>query len=178
VADPEELELASGVLNDLFAEVGERPLPSGLLRTAAAQIRAGIADGKENWLGLAAAAGLDPVALPDDDAELWLAMATGVARHPVPPSDQLSVIEWLSAIAAITIGGSGTQVDAPAMAHYVSEGEELPAEAAAVLEEACQPIVERWWALGALDQTERLTALGWWGLPEAQRRAWAMAATG
>ncbi len=29
-----------------------------------------------------------------------------------------------------------------------------------------------WQALGALDDAERLTPLGWWGLPEALQRAW------
>jgi hypothetical protein len=26
--------------------------------------------------------------------------------------------------------------------------------------------------LGAIDSDDRLTSLGWWGLPEAMRRAW------
>jgi hypothetical protein len=29
-----------------------------------------------------------------------------------------------------------------------------------------------WTALGAIDRGARLTALGWWGLPEALLRAW------
>jgi hypothetical protein len=29
-----------------------------------------------------------------------------------------------------------------------------------------------WSVLGAIDEDDRLTALGWWGLPEAMRRAW------
>ena len=30
-----------------------------------------------------------------------------------------------------------------------------------------------WQVLGAIDQDERLTPLGWWGLPEAMLRLWA-----
>jgi hypothetical protein len=30
-----------------------------------------------------------------------------------------------------------------------------------------------WHVLGAIDDDDRLTALGWWGLPEAMRRVWA-----
>lgn len=34
-------------------------------------------------------------------------------------------------------------------------------------------VTELWRLLGAVDGDERLTRLGWWGLPEALRRAWA-----
>ncbi len=29
-----------------------------------------------------------------------------------------------------------------------------------------------WSVLGAIDSDDRLTPLGWWGLPEAMSRAW------
>jgi hypothetical protein len=34
-------------------------------------------------------------------------------------------------------------------------------------------VTTMWSVLGAIDSDDRLTALGWWGLPEAMRRAWA-----
>jgi hypothetical protein len=34
-------------------------------------------------------------------------------------------------------------------------------------------VTAMWSVLGAIDQDDRLTPLGWWGLPEAMRRAWA-----
>ena len=34
------------------------------------------------------------------------------------------------------------------------------------------PVTSLWQVLGAIDD-ERLTALGWWGLPEAMLRVWA-----
>jgi hypothetical protein len=33
-------------------------------------------------------------------------------------------------------------------------------------------VTAMWSALGAIDEDDRLTALGWWGLPEAMQRAW------
>jgi hypothetical protein len=33
-------------------------------------------------------------------------------------------------------------------------------------------VTAMWSVLGAIDEDDRLTALGWWGLPEAMRRAW------
>ena len=35
------------------------------------------------------------------------------------------------------------------------------------------PVVSLWQVLGAIDEDERLTPLGWWGLPEAMLRVWA-----
>jgi hypothetical protein len=35
------------------------------------------------------------------------------------------------------------------------------------------PVTSLWQILGAIDDDDRLTPLGWWGLPEAMRRVWA-----
>jgi hypothetical protein len=37
------------------------------------------------------------------------------------------------------------------------------------------PVTSLWQVIGAIDEDDRLTALGWWGLPEAMRRVWAPA---
>jgi hypothetical protein len=34
-------------------------------------------------------------------------------------------------------------------------------------------VTAMWSVLAAIDSDDRLTPLGWWGLPEAMRRAWA-----
>ena len=41
------------------------------------------------------------------------------------------------------------------------------------LESLFMPVTSLWQALGAIDDEDRLTALGWWGLPEAMLRVWA-----
>ena len=38
------------------------------------------------------------------------------------------------------------------------------------------PVTSLWQVLGAIDEDERLTPLGWWGLPEAMLRVWAPSA--
>ena len=38
------------------------------------------------------------------------------------------------------------------------------------------PVTSLWQVLGAIDDDERLTPLGWWGLPEAMLRVWAPSA--
>jgi hypothetical protein len=35
------------------------------------------------------------------------------------------------------------------------------------------PVATLWQVLGAIDEEDRLTPLGWWGLPEAMRHVWA-----
>ena len=41
------------------------------------------------------------------------------------------------------------------------------------LEGLFQPVTSLWQAIGAIGDDERLTPLGWWGLPEAMLRVWA-----
>ncbi|MGH8989941.1 MAG: hypothetical protein ACRDZ7_00235 [Acidimicrobiia bacterium] len=171
VADEAELAEACAVLEDVMGEVGERPCPPGALRTACATARAAIAGAEPPFDTMAVAAGLEPEELPDDDVELWLALAAGVVGDAAGPTAELGLLEWLSAVAALTLWGPGTQADPPALALCVSEAAEGEADAL-ILETAFVPVVQRWRALGALEVTERLTPLGWWGLPEAQRRAW------
>ena len=41
------------------------------------------------------------------------------------------------------------------------------------MEDLFLPVTALWQVLGAIDDHERLTPLGWWGLPEAMRVVWA-----
>ena len=168
MADSETTE-AAGVLRDVLGEVGDRPCPTTALKVACESLRAGLRDGEPVVVALVGAAGVAPDAAPEEDEELWLALAAGAVAPAGADPEALSLIGWLGAIAALTLWGPGTQADAAALATYVaeSEGGEL-----VDLEAVFVPVVERWAALGALDPTERLTPLGWWGLPEAQLRAW------
>lgn len=172
MADEEEMAEACAVLEQVMGEVGERPCPPGALRTACAAARAAMANSEPPFDAMASAAGLDPDALPDDDQELWLALATGVVANSDGPTAELELTEWLCILAGLTLWGPGTQADPPALAVYVSEGESGGQGDTAALEAAFTPVAQRWLALDALEATERLTPLGWWGLPEAQRRAW------
>jgi hypothetical protein len=53
---------------------------------------------------------------------------------------------------------------------YLSEDEEFDD---LTMEGLFLPVTSLWQVLGAIDDDERLTALGWWGLPEAMLRVWA-----
>ena len=157
------------VLSAVTAEVGERPRPDTALRAACAAVRAGVGAGTEPLAGTAATAGLEPGRLPEADEDLWLSLARTTVSPAGADPDEVGVTAWLCTMAALTLWGPGTQANPPALATYIVESE---GGDAALLEAAFRPVVERRRALGALDATERLTPLGWWGLPEAQLRAW------
>ena len=111
--------------------------------------------------------------------------------------------DWLAAITALAEGGPGTAASAADLAAYVrdydpedpedpddgalgaepgdEDGEDEPGGFLAdddefddlTMEGLFLPVTSLWQVLGAIDDDERLTPLGWWGLPEAMLRVWA-----
>jgi hypothetical protein len=106
--------------------------------------------------------------------------------------------DWLAAITALAEGGPGAAASAADLGAYVRDydpGEsEDPDDAEPgeedepgdfflsddddafddlTMEGLFLPVTSLWQVLGAIDEDERLTALGWWGLPEAMLRVWA-----
>ncbi len=81
--------------------------------------------------------------------------------------------DWLAATIALARGGPGTSASPAALARYVGEYDpddyDDQADAAA---EMFSNAVGLWEVMGAIDDDERLTQLGWWGLPDAVQRAW------
>ena len=126
----------------LLDRVGDRPLPSGELRRASARLRQDIV--RPGWPGrlLIECSGLRPDELPDDDAELWLRLAAGVAspqgsgewggpdtddgESPETESELTAIcaidhFDWLAAITALAEGGPGTAASAVDLAAYVRD---------------------------------------------------------
>jgi hypothetical protein len=246
-ADAEARTALQSVLN----RVGNRPLPGDELLAAAARLRTDIA--RPGWPGqmLVSFSGRTAAALPEDDAELWLTLATSVASpqgDPLSPEDRefaramewaededlkfgddldesgadaepdelssaiaavcaLDHFDWLAVISALVTGGPGTPASAADLARYVRDfdpdeviglsvapsggGEDVDVDASVdvVIDEDADyeefddfdelsieglflHVTAMWSVLGAIDSDDRLTALGWWGLPEAMRRAW------
>jgi hypothetical protein len=175
-------QAAADELRKVLAEVGERPRPNAELQRACRDLRTALVSG--DWLGdiLCAGGGVDPSNMDSDDATLWLQVAAGVV-NPVdePPEGamqdefSLSAIaldheEWLEAVAALARGGPGTSACAEDLARFVAgadDGDDLD-----VLAGWFTTVVEQWRMLGAVDDRERLTPLGWWGIPEALLQAW------
>jgi len=153
-------------------------------------------DDTELWLRLAAG-----VASPqgpdlgrpsgDDELESELAAICSIDHF-----------DWLAVITALADGGPGTAASTTDLAGYVRDYDpEEPDDADDLddsldeeddadedlflseddefddltLESLFLPVTSLWQVLGAIDEEERLTALGWWGLPEAMLRVWAPA---
>ncbi|HEY4462945.1 MAG TPA: hypothetical protein VGN41_09815 [Streptosporangiaceae bacterium] len=102
----------------------------------------------------------------------------------------LEHVDWLAVISALARGGPGTPASAADMAGYVREyceagptgGLETGGQAGDLddedfdemaIAELFSYVASLWNALGATDEAERLTPLGWWGLPEALLKVWA-----
>jgi hypothetical protein len=108
--------------------------------------------------------------------------------------------DWLAVITALAEGGPGTPASAADLAAYVRDydpedldgpddglpgasggepgdedvfGDAFSDDDDLTLEGLFLPVTSLWQMLGAIDDDERLTALGWWGLPEAMLRVWA-----
>ena len=238
---------ARTALQSVLSRVSSRPLPGDELLEAAARLRADIA--RPGWPGqmLVSFSGRTASALPEDDTELWLTLATSVASpqgDPLSPEDRefaramewaededlkfgdeldeasaegepdelssaiaavcaLDHFDWLAVISALVTGGPGTPASAADLARYVRDfdpdeviglsvapsgvGEDEDEDEDAAGDEDYEEFDEfdelsieglflhvtaMWSVLGAIDSDDRLTALGWWGLPEAMRRAW------
>jgi hypothetical protein len=234
---------ARTALQSVLDRVGARPLPVPELKSAAARLRADIA--RQGWPGqmLVSFSGRTADALPADDAELWLTLATSVASPQGDPlseedrefaramewaededlkfgeeadepgtdgePDELSAaiaavcaldhFDWLAVMSALVAGGPGTPASAADLARYVRDFD--PDEVIGIgaadddvefgdedfadeepedyddfdelsIEGLFLHVTAMWSVLGALDEDDRLTPLGWWGLPEAMRRAW------
>jgi hypothetical protein len=180
-------------LTSMLAGLPERPRPDADLATVCRGLRAGLEQGEWPYDLLRAAGGVDPAHLPSDDVDLWLTLAAGVVNCREEPSEgvhaawaTLAQPEWSAAVVTLVRGGPGTPARARQLAQdvvefdFAVEEDDLriadTAEDAADLTVAFGPVVMLWSALGAVDADERLTPLGWWGLPEALDRAWSPAA--
>ena len=113
----------------------------------------------------------------------------------------LDHFDWLAVMSALATGGPGTPASAADLARYVRDfdlGEDADEEDDEDEDESGDAdeefdsadfedfedfdelsieglflhVTAMWSVLGAIDEDDRLTALGWWGLPEAMQRAW------
>ena len=100
--------------------------------------------------------------------------------------------DWLAVITALAVGGPGTSASAADLAGYVRDYDPDGAEQGEEdeddfdlgdldedgefdelgMEGLFLPVTSLWQILGAIDDDDCLTPLGWWGLPEAMRRVW------
>ncbi len=190
---PEDLRRAAARLR---ADIGRRGWPGELLiECGGMRARDLPADDAELWLRLAAGVA-SPVGSDD-----WPTQQTAADPDMLNGTDSavaaicaIDHFDWLAVITALATGGPGTSASAADLAGYVrdydpDDGEDLAeADGEAYdfdgfgddeefdelgMESLFLPVTTLWQVLGAIDDEDCLTPLGWWGLPEAMRRVWA-----
>ena len=185
----EDLRAAAGRLRDYVARPG---WPGQLLIECGGMRAADLpADDAELWLRLATgvASPEGPDDWPQDEGELNEMDSTIAAICAIDHFD------WLAVITALAAGGPGTSASAADLAGYVRDYDPDGAEQGEEdvdeddfdlgdldedgefdelgMEGLFLPVTSLWQVLGAIDDEDCLTPLGWWGLPEAMRRVWA-----
>jgi hypothetical protein len=195
-----DLQRASARLREVIAKPG---WPGQLLVECSGLRPADLpADDTALWLGLAAGVACpqgsqewNEPAEDDEPREVDSAIAAICA---------IDHFDWLAVITVLAGGGPGTSAAATDLAAYVRDydpddetdaGDDEDSDGLQLaeidlddddldddgefdeigMEDLFLPVTALWQALGAIDDAERLTPLGWWGLPEAMRVVWAPA---
>ncbi|WP_137123355.1 hypothetical protein [Segeticoccus rhizosphaerae] len=126
--------------------------------------------------------------VPTDDDARWLdALAETISPSKEPSADEIESMsavmalqhaDWLGLVLGLVDRGPGSALD-PALVQVDVErledvdGEiEDPQGHLAVLEMALIHLTPGWQDLGVLDEDQRLTDRGAWGLPRALHRIW------
>jgi len=189
-----DLGAAAGRLREHIARPG---WPGELLIECGGMRAADLpADDAELWLRLAAG-----VASPTGTDD-WLRPGGAEAEDELNETDSaiaaicaIDHYDWLAVITALAVGGPGTSASAADLAGYVRDYDPDSAERIEDdededdydlgdldedgefdelgMEGLFLPVTSLWQVLGAIDDDDCLTSLGWWGLPEAMRRVWA-----
>ena len=189
-----DLKVAAGRLREHIARPGwpgQQLIDCGGMRAAGLP-----ADDAELWLRLAAG-----VASPTGSDD-WPRPGGAEAADELNETDSaiaaicaIDHYDWLAVITALAVGGPGTSASAADLAGYVRDYDPDGAERGeddededdydlGDLDEDAEfdelsmeglflPVTSLWQVLGAIDDDDCLTPLGWWGLPEAMRRVWA-----
>jgi hypothetical protein len=156
-------------------------------------------DDAELWLSLAAGVAspegpdFDKPGQDDEtDSELaaicaidhfdWLAVITALAEGgPGTPASAADLAGYVRDYDPEDLDDPDDDEDDPDGAHGEDSGGEDDEDAFfdeddeddLTLESLFLPVTSLWQALGAIDDEDRLTPLGWWGLPAAMLRVWA-----
>jgi hypothetical protein len=134
----------------------------------------------ETSAALAAVAALDHF----DWLAVMYALTSGGPGTPASAADLARYVRDFDPSELSGLADSGEEDGAGA-----GDGEDYPGFGSADLDDAEAPedlddfdelsveglflhVTAMWSVLGAIDEDDRLTRLGWWGLPEAMRRAW------
>lgn len=122
---------------------------------------------------------------PVDDVELWLSAAGAfVAMRDESGMDvdgdsllvSMEHADWLGAVIGLVRDGVGGRAEPTDLVAHIGATPEVDGtvdpEDAPLTEGGFELVLPAWGAVGALDDSRRLTPLGWWGLPRALVWTW------
>ena len=126
-------------------------------------------------------------ALTDDEARWLDALADTISQAQEPGEDEIESVsavmalqhaDWLGLALGVLYRGAGSDLDPELVQADIERLEEVDGEIEdpeghlAVLDMALLHLTPRWQDLGVLDQDQRVTERGAWGLPRALHRTW------
>lgn len=125
--------------------------------------------------------------LNDDDARRLDALANTISPFEQPREDEIESVsavmallhaDWLGLALGVVRRGPGSVLDPKLVQADIERLEDVDGEIEdpeghrAVLDMALLHLAPGWQALGVLDEDQRLTEPGVWGLPRALHRTW------
>ncbi len=164
------------------------PAPQEQLVRASASLRGGLAGRRSPYDYFVNACGWEREA-PDGDVELWISALACTLSPPNDPGidiEQAAAVaallhaDWLGMVVGLVRRGAGAEFSPEAAQHDIDTLPELegaiedPDGAFEVLSTAVTTLTPLWQALSVLDDEERLTELGCWGLPNALLVTWSV----
>lgn len=181
-ADHQAAEVLRAACSDVLAQGP----PTESLSRAVSSLRHGVDTGSWPYDYFTAACGWRP-APADEDHSLWLqALAATISPPDDPgtdPEEQSAVFalqhaDWLGIVVGLVRRGPGARFSAKRVVEDIASLSDIedesvdPEDEAAGLDMAVLVLTPLWQALGVLDDDERLTTLGRWGLPGALDLVW------
>ena len=174
---------AADFLLDTLPEIAADLDPGPELQDATDALRAGVIDKRWPFDYFVHALG----GIQGADADWLDALAATISPFDDPQTDPeaqaavfaLQHADWLGMVIGLVRRGVGAAFDPEQVQDDIAALEGIPGEIEdpdghlAVLDTAVQGLTPLWQALRVLDEDERLTPLGRWGLPRALHLAWA-----
>lgn len=177
---------SANLLRDACGEALSASPPQAELTAAAQRLREGMSAGRYPFDYFVKGCGWAK-GLPDDDAVLWRQAAAATISSPEDPGtpaeeqaavDTLMHADWFGMVVGLVRRGVGAPFDGPAAVRDIDECPEIeddsedPEGDAQAVDFAVNVLTPLWEVLGILDERDRLTPLGAWGLPNALHAVW------
>lgn len=177
---------AARVLHNALPHLQSDPVPEPAVQEAATRLREGMSAGRWPYAYFVEGCGWHEVR-PHNDVQLWREAAAATISPPndpgTPIEEQSAVFalehaDWLGMVLGLVRRGTGARCSGELAATDIMDCPEVEHESEdpdaydSVLGMAVTTLTALWQAIDILDDNERLTELGRWGLPLALYDVW------